>query len=175
MANVLAKRCLASAASNAFSATRQTRLQHVPVRMQSFAPMTRSFGASSRVLEKRYTEDHEWIELSDDKTTGTIGISTFAAKALGDVVFVELPTEGLEVAQGETMGAVESVKSASDIMSPISGTVTEINTALEEKPSTINSSPEENGWLAKIKLSNASEIDNLMDAEAYNAFTEKAE
>jgi glycine cleavage system H protein len=129
----------------------------------------------SLVTEKRYTEDHEWIELSDDKTTGTIGISTFAAKALGDVVFVELPADGLEVAQGETMGAVESVKSASDIMSPISGTVIEINSALEEKPSTINSSPEENGWLAKIKLSDASEVDNLMDAEAYNTFTEKAE
>jgi len=137
--------------------------------------MARSFSASSRAMEKRYTEDHEWIELSDDKTTGTIGISTFAAKALGDVVFVELPSEGLEISQHETMGAVESVKSASDIMSPVSGTIAEVNTELESKPALINQSPEENGWLAKITLSNAAEVDNLMDAEAYSAFTEKAE
>jgi glycine cleavage system H protein len=125
------------------------------------------------VAEKRYTEDHEWIELSADKTIGTIGVSTFAAKALGDVVFVDLPTVDQEVSQGETIGAVESVKSASDIMTPVSGTIIEANSALEGKPATINSSPESEGWLAKIKLSDPSEVESLMDAAAYEAHTEK--
>lgn len=101
---------------------------------------------------------------------GTIGITEYAAKALGDVVYAELPEIGLQVAKGDTMGAVESVKSASDIMAPVSGTVTEANDALAEKPSILNSSPEADGWFAKIELSDTTELDALMDKEAYDAF-----
>ena len=107
--------------------------------------------------------------------TATIGISEYAAKALGDVVFVELPTADLEVAKGESIGAVESVKSASDIMTPISGVIVEANGVLEEKPSTINKSPEKDGWLAKIKASNVEELDSLLDEAGYKKFTEEAD
>jgi glycine cleavage system H protein len=106
---------------------------------------------------------------------GTIGISEYAAKALGDVVFVELPAVDLEVNQGDSIGAVESVKSASDIMTPVSGKVVEANNVLEEKPATINKSPEGDGWLAKIEVSNASELEALMDKDEYLKFTEEAE
>nr|OQO26261.1 hypothetical protein B0A51_07155 [Rachicladosporium sp. CCFEE 5018] len=138
------------------------------------AQSTRSFTGSSRILAKRYTEDHEWIELSDDKKTGTIGISTYAAKALGDVVYVELPTTDLEVSAGDAIGAVESVKSASDIMTPISGKIIEANAVLEDKPGTINRSPENEGWMAKIEVTDAAEVDKLMDGEGYRVFTEEA-
>ena len=147
----------------------------------------------SLVCEKKYTEDHEWIELSGDGKTGehpasslclqsltisppgTIGISEYAAKALGDVVFVELPTIDLEVNQGDSIGAVESVKSASDIMTPVSGKIVEANNVLEDKPATINKSPEGEGWLAKIELRDAAEIEALMDGEGYKKFTEEAD
>lgn len=108
-------------------------------------------------------------------SVASIGISTYAAKALGDVVYVELPTVGTEVGKGEAIGAVESVKSASDIMTPVSGTIQEVNSVLEEKPGTINKSPEGDGWLAKIKVSGNQEFDGLMDAEAYRQFTEEAD
>lgn len=140
---------------------------------------------------KKYTEDHEWIELDADgkigtsahrlptfpfvarahsHDTGTIGITEYAANALGDVVYVELPEIGLEVAKGDTMGAVESVKSASDIMTPVSGKITEHNTVLEEKPGTVNKSPEDEGWMAKIEVSDVSELDSLMSKEEYDSF-----
>ncbi|KAI9879856.1 MAG: glycine cleavage system H-protein subunit, partial [Pleopsidium flavum] len=112
---------------------------------------TRTFRSSALVQEKKYTQDHEWIELSDDGSTGTIGISTYAAKALGDVVYVELPTADLEVNAGDSIGAVESVKSASDIMTPVSGKIIEANNVLEEKPGTINKGPEGEGWIARIR------------------------
>ncbi|KAL1589878.1 hypothetical protein WHR41_01088 [Cladosporium halotolerans] len=139
------------------------------------APASRTFAASARAFEKKYTEDHEWIELSSDKKTGTIGVSAYAAKALGDVVYVELPSVDLEVSAGESIGAVESVKSASDIMTPVSGKIVEANAVLEDKPGTINQSPEDEGWLAKIEVADAAEIEGLMDAEAYSAFTEQAD
>lgn len=107
--------------------------------------------------------------------TGTIGISDYAAHALGDVVFVELPQVGLEVSQSDSIGAVESVKSASDIMTPISGEIVEANSVLEEKPGTINKSPEGDGWLAKIKVSAPDEIQALMDVDGYKKFTEETE
>jgi glycine cleavage system H protein len=124
---------------------------------------------------KKYTPDHEWIELSSDSKTGTIGISTYAANALGDVVFVELPTLSLEVSRNDTIGSVESVKSASDIMTPVSGTITEANAVLEEKPSMINKSPEGEGWIAKIEVRDVKEIEGLMDEVAYKKFTEESE
>lgn len=102
-------------------------------------------------------------------------MSQYAAKALGDVVYVELPSVDLEVNAGESIGAVESVKSASDIMSPISGKIVEANNVLEDKPSTINQSPEADGWIAKIEVSDPADVDALLDAEAYKQFTEGAE
>jgi glycine cleavage system H protein len=111
--------------------------------------------------------------MSEDGKTGTIGISTYAAKSLGDVVYVELPTLDLEVNKGDAIGAVESVKSASDIMTPVSGTVKEANGVLEEKPSVINKGPEAEGWIAKIEVKDSSEVEGLMDLDAYTSFTEE--
>ncbi|KAL2358220.1 glycine cleavage H-protein-domain-containing protein [Cryomyces antarcticus] len=136
---------------------------------------SRAFSISARAQAKRFTQDHEWIELSDDGTTGTIGISKYAANALGDVVFVELPTPDLEVNAGDSIGAVESVKSASDIMTPVSGTIIEGNGVLEEKPGTINQGPEGEGWIAKIRVKDPKEVEALMDVEAYDKFTQEAE
>lgn len=128
---------------------------------------------------KKYTKDHEWVELSADNKTATIGISEYAAHALGDVVYVELPEVPMEVAAGDSIGAVESVKSASDINAPIACTVTAVNSVLEETPSTINKGPEDDssagGWVAKVEVAEAGvkDLEGLMDAEAYKAFTEE--
>ncbi len=105
---------------------------------------------------------------------GTIGITNYAADALGDVVYVELPEVGREVKKGDTVGAVESVKSASDIMTPVSGKVIEANSLLEEKPATINKGPETEGWLAKIEVIDATELDALMSAEQYDNFEKES-
>nr|POF13708.1 putative glycine cleavage system h protein, mitochondrial [Quercus suber] len=134
----------------------------------------RSFTVGSRLSAKKYTEDHEWVDLGADNIA-TIGVSAYAAKALGDVVYVELPTVDTEVSQGDSIGAVESVKSASDIMTPVSGVIQEVNNKLEEKPATINRSPEADGWLAKIKVSKPEELEALMDDEGYRQFTEDAD
>lgn len=107
------------------------------------------------------------------KCTVTLGISEYAAKALGDVVYVELPELELEVSAGEAIGAVESVKSASDILSPIGGTIAEVNDALQEKPGNLNKDPEGNSWIAKITISGEPE-GKLMSKEEYTAFTEEA-
>ena len=105
---------------------------------------------------------------------GTMGITEYASKQLGDVVYVELPEIGLEVNKGDTIGAVESVKSASDILTPVSGKVTDHNKMLEEKPGQVNKSPEGDAWLAKLEISDSGELENLMDRDAYTAFTEEA-
>ncbi|KAL3423867.1 glycine cleavage system H protein [Phlyctema vagabunda] len=139
----------------------------------------RTFSVSRAAFEKKYTKDHEWVELSDDKKTGTIGISDYAAHALGDVVYVELPTIPMEVAAGDSIGAVESVKSASDINSPVSCTITAVNDLLEEKPGTINKGPEDGsaagGWVAKIEIGEAgvNDLEGLMSAAEYKDFTEE--
>ncbi|KAI4114407.1 MAG: hypothetical protein LQ338_008011 [Usnochroma carphineum] len=125
------------------------------------------------VHEKKYTKEHEWIELNDDKTQGTIGISHYAASALGDVVYVELPALDLEVSAGDSIGAVESVKSASDIMTPVSGKIIAANEKLEEKPGTINKGPEDEGWIARIEVGDAKEVEGLMGLEEYRKFTEE--
>lgn len=117
-----------------------------------------------------YTEDHEWIKVEGD--SAAIGISPYAAKALGDVVFVELPDVGAEFGKGDEAAVVESVKAASEVYSPVTGTVTEVNAALEEAPETVNASPEGEGWFLKLTLSDASELDGLMDAAKYKAFCE---
>ena len=126
---------------------------------------------------RRYTKDHEWIDLSADKTSGVIGVSEYAAEELGDVVYVELPEEGRAVGAGDAIGAIESVKSAADINAPVACRVTSVNRLLEEKPGTINQVPEDDshggGWLAKVAVDEqgVKEFESLMDAEEYKAFT----
>ena len=120
------------------------------------------------LLARAALQDHEWIKVEGG--IGTIGITNHAQEQLGDVVYVDLPEVGSSVEKDETMGAVESVKAASDIYSPVSGEVTEVNEALNDEPALVNSSAEADGWMAKVKLSDAGELDSLMDAAAYEAF-----
>ncbi|KAB8076893.1 glycine cleavage system H protein [Aspergillus leporis] len=127
----------------------------------------RSFSQSPFLEVKKYTESHEWIELSDNGKTAKIGITEYAAKSLGDVVFVELPEADLEVSAGEPVGAVESVKSASDVLSPVSGKVIQGNSILDDKAKFINESPEGEAWIAEIEVSDPAELDSLLDAQAY--------
>lgn len=119
----------------------------------------------------QYTESHEWISIDDDGIA-TIGITDHAQEALGDLVFVELPAVGDEVSQGDPCAVVESVKAASDLYAPISGTVVAINEELDADPAIINTDPYDDGWLFKIELIDSSELDDLKDAEAYAEFLE---
>ena len=120
--------------------------------------------------ELRYSSDHEWVRV--DGATVTIGITEYAQDALGDVVFVDVPDSGLTVAAGESFSEVESTKSVSDIYAPISGSVIEVNPALESAPELLNSDPYGEGWICRIEVANASELEGLMDADAYRALTE---
>ncbi|KAJ5359023.1 Glycine cleavage system H protein [Penicillium cataractarum] len=129
---------------------------------------TRSFSQSPLAQVKKYTESHEWIELVDGSNTAKIGITKYAAHSLGDVVFVELPEADLEVGAGEPVGAVESVKSASDVLSPVAGKVIRGNAILEDNAKTINASPEEEGWIAEIEVADTAALDALLDEAAYN-------
>lgn len=114
----------------------------------------------------KYTESHEWVRQEADGLV-TIGISDHAQEQLGDLVFVELPEVGRALAAHDEFGVVESVKAASDIYSPISGEVAEVNEALEDSPELVNSDPYNDGWVIKVKPANAAELDDLMDAETY--------
>lgn len=114
----------------------------------------------------KYTKDHEWVRLEGD--VAVIGISDYAQTELGDVVFVELPEAGAAVKQGETFGVVESVKAASDLYSPVSGTVLEANAALQDAPEQVNADPFGDGWMLKVQPSDPGELDTLMDAAAYD-------
>lgn len=114
----------------------------------------------------QYTESHEWISMDEDGTA-TIGITDHAQEALGDLVFVELPAVGDEVSQGDPCAVVESVKAASDLYAPVSGTVIAINEELDADPAIINTDPYDDGWLFKIELTDQTELDGLKDAEAY--------
>lgn len=116
----------------------------------------------------RYTEDHEWIRVEGD--IGTVGISQFAQEQLGDVVFVDLPAIGKSVSPGDEAAVIESVKAASELYAPVSGDIVEVNSALGETPELVNSDPTGEGWFIKIKLSNADELQALMDEAAYTAF-----
>ncbi|KPF64641.1 glycine cleavage system protein GcvH [Porphyrobacter sp. AAP60] len=121
-------------------------------------------------MTRYFTEEHEWIDVEDD--IATVGITDFAQGQLGDIVFVELPEVGAMIEQGKDAAVVESVKAASDVYAPITGEITEVNPALEEDPSLVNSSPEEDGWFFKMTIAAESELDKLMDEEAYKAFIE---
>ncbi len=116
----------------------------------------------------RYTKEHEWVLVEGD--TGTVGITDHAQEELGDIVYVDLPKVGARVEQGKSLGSVESVKAVSDVYSPVSGEVTAANQALADAPETLNSDPHGAGWLVKIKLSDAAEIQNLMSAADYEKY-----
>lgn len=115
----------------------------------------------------KYTNDHEWIKV--DGETATIGITDFAQGELGDIVFVEIETEGEALDAEEVFGTVEAVKTVSDLFMPVSGTVSEVNSELEGSPDIVNSDPYGGGWMIKVQLSDPSQVDGLLDAEAYKA------
>lgn len=117
----------------------------------------------------RYSKEHEWVR--NDDGNATIGITSFAADELGDIVFIELPEVGVQLTQFGTFGVVESVKAVSDLYSPVSGTVVEVNEALRETPELLNSDPFGEGWIARVELGDASELDTLMDSAGYEAET----
>jgi len=116
----------------------------------------------------KYTKDHEWIRLEDG--TGTVGITNFAQLQLGDVVYVELPEVGTQLATGQTFGTIESVKAVSELYAPVSGEVVEVNTALKDRPEDVNTKPHET-WMIKVRLANAAETEGLLDAAAYQSHT----
>ena len=117
-----------------------------------------------------YSEEHEWITIEGN--TGTVGITDFAQEQLGDIVFAEVTKANEEVTKDEEVAVVESVKAASDIFSPVSGLISEVNVLLEDTPETINSDPLENGWIFKITITTPAELDDLMDVDSYNKFEE---
>ena len=118
-----------------------------------------------------FTEDHEWIQVDGD--TATVGITDYAQSQLGDIVFVETPEEGRTVAKGDEAAVVESVKAASDVYAPVGGTVVEGNPALADTPELVNQDPEGEGWFFKLTLSDASELESLMDEAKYQDFVSK--
>lgn len=122
--------------------------------------------------DRKYATTHEWVRLEEDGTA-TVGISDHAQAALGDIVFVDLPETGIVVAAKDEVAVVESVKAASDIYAPISGEIIDINESLLESPETVNKAPYDNGWFFKIKPSDETEMDELLDAEEYQEVCEE--
>ena len=118
----------------------------------------------------KFSEEHEWIRVEGD--VAVVGITNHAQEQLGDVVFVDLPAVGTAVEKGGDAAVVESVKAASDVYAPVSGEVVEVNSALEDDPAKVNADAEGDGWFLKIRMSDASELEGLMDADAYKAFAE---
>ena len=116
----------------------------------------------------KYTKEHEWVHVEGE--IGTVGITDHAQSELGDIVFIELPKPGAKINKGETFGSVESVKAVSDIYSPVSGEVTEVNEALSSNPEKLNEDPHGNAWLAKVKLSAPAEINGLLSAADYESY-----
>jgi glycine cleavage system H protein len=121
-------------------------------------------------MPRYFTQDHEWIDVDGD--SATVGITDYAQGQLGDVVFVEVPEAGRSVAKGDDAAVVESVKAASDVYAPVSGTVTEGNAGLDADPSLVNSAPESDGWFFRMTLSDPSELEGLMDEAAYQAYVD---
>ena len=122
-------------------------------------------------MSRYFTEEHEWVDVDGD--VATVGITDYAQSQLGDIVFVEVPAGGKTVAKGDDAAVVESVKAASDVYAPVSGTIVEGNGALEGEPGLANSDPEGEGWFFKLTLSDPSELEGLMDEAAYQAFVAK--
>ncbi|KOB78644.1 Glycine cleavage system h protein [Operophtera brumata] len=132
---------------------------------QSYCELRHKYSSDA---SRKYTDRHEWVVV--DKGVGTVGISKYAQESLGDVVFAQLPDPGTKLTAGEECGALESVKAASEIYSPVAGVVTEKNVEVENKPALINTSCYENGWLFKLKLTNPDELKELMSEEKYELF-----
>lgn len=121
--------------------------------------------------ELKYTKDHEWIKV--DGNTGIVGITEYAQGELGDVVFVELPSIGKKIEAGQSFGTVEAVKAVSDLYAPVSGEVTAINKEIQDTPELVNKEPYERGWMIKVKIDKSSELDSLLNAEAYKKLIAK--
>ncbi|WP_137863121.1 MULTISPECIES: glycine cleavage system protein GcvH [unclassified Sphingomonas] len=122
-------------------------------------------------MSRYFTEDHEWVDVDGD--TATVGITEYAQSQLGDIVFVEVPDEGKQVSKGDDAAVVESVKAASDVYAPVSGTVIEGNTELADNPALVNEDPEGEGWFFKLTLSDATELESLMNDSAYQEYVSK--
>jgi len=158
-------RCIASSAKN--------------VRYNNFINPTinniskRLFSNSSILNNRKFTEKHEWVSLVEDKAK--IGITDYAQDSLGDIVYAQLPQLGDKFSQGEECGALESVKAASEIYSPVSGTVTAVNADVEEQPGLINKHPYDEGWLFELELSKPEELDAMLDEDKYNEFCKSEE
>jgi len=118
-----------------------------------------------------YTEEHEWIQLEED--SATIGITDYAQKELGDVVYVELPEPGISLEAGQTFGSVESVKAVSEIYAPLSGTVVEVNETLEDSPETVNEDPYGDGWMIRLEVTESAEVGELLSAADYRDYLEE--
>lgn len=123
----------------------------------------------------RYSRDHEWIATTEDNAVVRVGITDFAQEQLGDVVYVDLPAVGNSITAGESCGEVESTKSVSDLISPVSGTVTEVNESLDDSPEIVNSSPFEDGWMYLVELSEPEQVESLMDSEQYKELIQSEE
>lgn len=117
--------------------------------------------------ELKYSKEHEWVKVEGD--TATIGITEFAQKELGDIIYVDIETLGEEIEQNGIFGSVEAVKTVSDLFMPIAGEIIEINALLADQPELVNSAPYGDGWMVKIKISDASQVESLLDSEAYQA------
>ncbi|KIJ68371.1 hypothetical protein HYDPIDRAFT_81890 [Hydnomerulius pinastri MD-312] len=140
----------------------------LPLRAARASPSTAlRLPAYRTLVTKKYTEEHEAVVFDDSTGIGIVSITDHAQESLGDVVFVDLPALGTKIEQGDTIGAVESVKAASDIYAPVSGEILEVNERLNDEPGLVNRSPEDEGWLCKIKLSEPSEMNKLLTLEAY--------
>ncbi|XP_028392444.1 uncharacterized protein LOC114517004 [Dendronephthya gigantea] len=144
-----------------------------PVLSSKFTPLRRIHTALLLNSERKFTKEHEWIMVEND--VGTVGISDHAQNQLGDIVYVELPEVGKTIEKDDVYGVVESVKAASDLYSPASGEIVEVNEDLNENPELVNQEPYDAGWIAKLKLSDISQIDELMDATAYDEFVKETE
>jgi glycine cleavage system H protein len=121
-------------------------------------------------LDSKYAKSHEYVHFDEKEGVGTIGITDYAQKELGDVVFVEVPQVGSELDAADELGSIESVKAVSELFSPVSGEVVEINEALADKPELVNTDPYGDGWMVKMRLSDPSEMDGLMTAEEYEEY-----
>jgi glycine cleavage system H protein len=123
----------------------------------------------------KYTEEHEWVHVSDDGSEATVGITDYAQKELGDIVYVELPSEGDQLTQLESFGTIEAVKTVADLYAPVSGEVLEINHELQDHPTLINSSPYEDGWIVRLRVTEPKELDALLGPEDYRERVTEAE
>jgi len=123
--------------------------------------------------DRRYTKEHEWVRVQND--LGTVGITDYAQDQLGDIVYVDLPSVGTQVKQLEKLGEIESVKAVSDLYSPVSGELVEVNQGVNDRPELVNQSPYEEGWLVRLRLADPAELDNLLTAKQYDELIAQAQ